>query len=138
MIVCNSSHSVTAKSAPSVQRPSDDRPTTSQGRRRNARYRIAAPLEYTLPGRERGTGYGTTTNVSSHGFLFQCDRNLPAGIRIEFWIEWPVRLNQQVGLRLYGTGSIVRTDGNYIAVETSRYEFRTRPASKALSMAAAR
>ena len=75
-------------------------------------------LGYTLPGPDGITGYGTTANVSSRGFLFQCDRALPAGIRINFWIDWPVRLNEQVGLRLHGTGSIVRTDGNYIAVET--------------------
>ena len=76
--------------------------------------------------------------MSSHGLLFECDKMLPAGISIEFWIDWPVLLQAQAGLRLHGTGRIVRVDGKHIAVEMNRYEFRTRSLSKALSMAAAR
>lgn len=123
-----------AKFAARVQSDTDK----SADRRWTVRYPLAARLGYTLLNRGEMSGYGTTVNVSSHGALFQADRTLLPGISIDFWIEWPVLLDAQVGLRLHGTGRIVRVDGKYIAVEMSRYEFRTRPRSKALSMAAAR
>lgn len=137
MVRSNSCKRAGAKSAAQIEADSVLRNKTGD-RRWTVRYPLAARLGYTLPNRGEISGYGTTVNVSSHGVLFQGDRTLLPGISIEFWIEWPVLLDAHVGLRLHGVGRIVRVDGTHMAVETSRYEFRTRPLSKALSMAAAR
>jgi len=65
-------------------------------------------------------------NLSSHTILFQSDEYLSVGSQIELWIEWPVRLNERVALKLCARGNVVRVEDNCVAVEFSRHEFRTR------------
>ena len=73
-------------------------------------------------------GRGKTLNISSSGILVTTDRVLAPGLRLEVEIDWPVRLDGQVSLKLVVQGKIVRSAKNDVAVagvKISRHTFRT-------------
>ena len=45
---------------------------------------------------------------------------------LEVTLDWPVRLNQQVPLKLVITGHVLRSADGCTAVRINHYEFRTR------------
>ena len=71
-------------------------------------------------------GRGRTVNISSCVLLFEAQEPLPLGRRIELWIAWPAGLKENAGLTLFVIGRVVRTLDNFVSVEFSHYEFRTR------------
>ena len=89
---------------------------------------MVTELEYNLPIRRRPgrAGRGRTVNFSSKCVLFESDGPLPLRKQIELWIAWPVTLTDQVGLRLWVAGPIIRIQGNFVAVYVARHEFLTR------------
>ena len=94
-------------------------------RRSNRRYPIHLDLEYRAHhDRTVVSGRGQIVNVSSLGILFESDSDLPLGMSIELWIDWPVLLNGDVALRLHGKGRIVRAKGNRIAVTIKHFDLR--------------
>jgi hypothetical protein len=68
---------------------------------------------------------GRTINISSNGVLFTTCESLAQGVRVEMAIDWPVRLEGRVRLRLVAIGIVVRTDGATAAVRMARHHFRT-------------
>jgi hypothetical protein len=66
--------------------------------------------------------------MSSSGLLLVTDRILSPGRKVQVLIDWPVKLDERVGLRLVVFGAVVRvgTEGApQAAVRIERYEFRT-------------
>lgn len=97
-------------------------------RRARLRFPVSVELVYTLSTRKKlaTAGRGRTVNLSSTGILFETKDPPVSGQRIEISIAWPVNLNGEVGLKLRAIGRTVRCQGNRVAVEFTRYEFRTR------------
>lgn len=70
-------------------------------------------------------GSGTTVNMSSGGVLFQTDKTLIPGKRVEMAISWPAQLDNRCALKLIARGRVVRSESGMTAVEIQQYEFRT-------------
>ena len=88
---------------------------------REVRYRALS----TRKGLE-GPGTGKTINMSSAGILFETDRLLLPGHRLELAVSWPAQLNNSCPLKLVAKAKVVRTVSEGIAaVEILQYEFRT-------------
>jgi hypothetical protein len=76
----------------------------------------------------REIGHGRTVNMSSSGMLFVADRVLAPGRKVEVLVQWPVKLDEQVGLKLIVLGEVVRVGSEgpiQAAIRIERHEFRT-------------
>jgi hypothetical protein len=97
-------------------------------RRANIRFPLTLEIRYAVW--ERGgpvdRGSGRSIELSSTGLSFTADRPLRTGQTLEVYIEWPVLLGGGVKLQLIMAGVVVRTNGRATALESMRYEFRTR------------
>jgi hypothetical protein len=100
-----------------------------EDRRLARRYPISCELQYRMLGREpREIGHGKTVNISSSGMLFLTDRLLAPRRKVEVLVQWPVKLNGQVGLNLVVLGEVVRVGSEgaiQAAIRIERYEFHT-------------
>ena len=91
-------------------------------------YPICIGLEFrTLDAsRARIKGRGHTVFLSSSSVVFESEAGLPSGLPIELAINWPVKLEERVELRLCIRGRTANNAGNYTTVRIDRHEFRTR------------
>jgi hypothetical protein len=71
------------------------------------------------------SGTGMTVDLSSHGMLFETDRELRPGVGIQASIAWPVLLPNATRLQLVIGGEVVRAAGVRAAVRIRHHEFRT-------------
>ena len=65
--------------------------------------------------------------MSSRGMLLVTDRVLAPGQKVEVRVQWPVKLNEEVGLKLVVLGEVVRVGSEgeiQAAITIERYEFR--------------
>jgi CheY-like chemotaxis protein len=97
-------------------------------RRTNTRFSCPMDLIYqTLePPILSGKGASETLNIGSKGLLFTSNEQLDAGQLVRVALDWPIRLENQVLLKLVAEGRIVRSDNCQTAMTISKYEFRTR------------
>jgi len=63
-------------------------------------------------------------NMSSHGILFVDDQTLRQGTRVEVVVDWPLKLDGEVPLKLIVLGSVVRSEKGCVALAIQRHEFR--------------
>ena len=91
------------------------------------RYPIRAAVAYRLIGHDRflKTGIGWTISLSSRSVSIESETSLPVDRRVDLWIEWPARLENNVRLRLHIDGRTVNVPGTATEVEIIAYEFRT-------------
>lgn len=96
-------------------------------RRATDRFPIERELRFKLISKRLGdeAGSGTTVNLSSGGVLFQTEKALIPGKRLEMAISWPAQLDNRCALKLVARGRIVRYERGLAAVEIQQYEFRT-------------
>ena len=96
-------------------------------RRRRQRFAIECELRYRLLDSRVHLPQqsGKTLNISSKGVLFEAGLNLPVGKRVELSIAWPARLNDKCRLKMVAVCRIVRSDGNRVAAQIQKHEFRT-------------
>jgi hypothetical protein len=96
-------------------------------RRTSDRFPMEREIRFKMLSKRLGdeAGAGTTVNMSSGGILFQSDKPLIPGKRLEMAISWPAQLDNRCALKLLARGKVVRYDGGYAAVEIQQYEFRT-------------
>jgi PilZ domain len=95
-------------------------------RRTKARYPVKLTVRYRTIGRSNSlNGVGQTLNMSSGGLLVSAEHELPAGLRLEVNVEWPLLLNGTVPLQLVAHGKVVRGGGAEFAVSFAQYQFRT-------------
>ncbi len=106
-------------------------------RRSRSRFPIMAAVRYkvTSPCCVHKSGIGYTVDVSSRGVLFIAPEPLAPGEEIELCINWPVRLDHKVALKLVSRGRVVRCEGSNVAVEFMYHEFRTRTSTGFLPIA---
>jgi hypothetical protein len=69
-----------------------------------------------------------TLNISSKGLLFTTTEIFQPGQIVEASIDWPMRLDDCVHLKLVVEGAIVRKADDHAAMRIDKYEFRTRGA----------
>jgi hypothetical protein len=69
-----------------------------------------------------------TLNISSKGLLFTTTEAFRSGQVVEACIDWPMRLDDSVHLKLVVEGAIVRKADDHAAMRIYKYEFRTRGA----------
>jgi hypothetical protein len=95
-------------------------------RRRCRRFPIERPVSFqVLNGREQGRqGRGQTVNIGSRGVLLAVEFPVAEGILVEVSLQWPAKLDNRSELKLVLRGSVVRTEGNRIAVRIQKHEFR--------------
>ena len=99
-------------------RPQDDRSTL--------RFDLGFDLSYSLPLPTGSvTGDGRTINLSSGGALFQTAGQIVKDAEIHLSIEWPVKLEDGVPLRLFLVGQVLRCEHGCTAVKILVYQFRT-------------
>jgi hypothetical protein len=95
-------------------------------RRTKARYPVKLTVRYRTIGRSHAVnGVGQTLNMSSGGLLVSAEHEMPAGLRLEVNVEWPLLLNGTVPLQLVAHGKVVRGEGSEFAVAFAQYQFRT-------------
>ena len=107
----------------SIRSAAHNRQQSPNGRRSQCRFAITVEVEYKVGDSDRKIG--RVVNLSSKGVLFAATDRLPVGKRIQLFIAWPMKLDGKVGLTLWATGQVIRSDGQHIAVHLSRHEFRT-------------
>ena len=107
-------------------------------RRYKTRFPFALDVRYrTLSESPKLTGIGHTINMSRSGLLIESEHELPVGARVEVTVDWPVPLNEQVGLQLVTVGRVGRSIGSNFVLLFRQYEFRTmkrKPPSRSNSM----
>jgi c-di-GMP-binding flagellar brake protein YcgR len=110
-----------------LERQSNAADQISGDRRSDKRYDIQLDLRWKLIRRKRvlETGIGRTVDLSSGGIMFDAGRPLPAGLNVELSVSWPAMLHNTAAMQLVITGKIVRSDRQYVAVESTQHEFRT-------------
>jgi hypothetical protein len=106
----------------SARGPSDRRANDRFPIEREVRYRVLSSKN------SAGIGIGKTVNISSNGVLFTAQAPLSTGKRIELSISWPAQLDGKCNLKLVARGRVVRSEGNQVAIEIEKYEFRTQSA----------
>lgn len=96
-------------------------------RRTSDRFPLERELRYKMISKRLGDegGSGTTLNMSSRGILFQTEKPLIPGKRVELAINWPAQLDNRCALKLIARGRVVRSENGCAAVEIQQYEFRT-------------
>jgi hypothetical protein len=62
--------------------------------------------------------------MSSHGILFLDSQALSCGTEVEAEVDWPVKLDGIVPLKLIIHGSVVRLEKGSVALAIKRHEFR--------------
>jgi len=75
------------------------------------------------------SGKGDLVNVRSKSAAFTCSQRVAFGTKVELAIFWPALLHGVTHIKLVITGTVVRSDGDVVALEFGRYEFRTQKAS---------
>jgi CheY-like chemotaxis protein len=97
-------------------------------RRINTRFSCQMDLTYqTLePPILSGKGASETLNIGSKGLLFASNEQLDAGQLVRIVLDWPIRLENQVLLKMVAEGRVVRSDNCQTAMTINKYEFRTR------------
>ncbi|BDC48526.1 hypothetical protein F183_A08420 [Bryobacterales bacterium F-183] len=107
----------------------DKKSGKSEDRRSADRFPIEREVRYRPLSTRKGVeepGTGKTINMSSTGILFQTDRMLLPGHRLELAVSWPAQLNNSCPLKLVAKAKVVRTVSDTMAaVEILQYEFRT-------------
>jgi len=98
---------------------------TDQRLHRRYPIELDAAFELLSRGRVELSGYARTLNISSGGVLLSANDCLPAGRSIKLAMNWPFLLEGVCQLRLIVRGSIVRSDGTRVAVQSMHHEFRT-------------
>jgi len=93
-------------------------------RRPKIRFPIALGVRF-ITRRPRTVGTGQTVNLSSSGALIANQQRMRVGVRIELFVDWPIRLNETTALQFVARGRLVRSDADVFAVSLQRYEFRT-------------
>ena len=105
------------------------RPANNDGaeRRTSDRFPIEREMRFKMLSKRLAdeAGSGTTVNMSSGGVLFQTDKTLIPGKRLEMAISWPAQLDNRCAMKLIARGRVVRSEGGMTAVEIQQYEFRT-------------
>ena len=98
-------------------------------------YPISAEAKYQARdgGRVLKAGTGWTTAISSTDVVFESADGPSPGSQVELAINWPVRLDHKIDLKLWIVGRAVRVEGNRTFIDIQRHEFRTsaRPAERA-------
>lgn len=96
-------------------------------RRKCRRFPIECPVSFrTLHGAGSSQqGRGSTVNIGSRGLLLAVDRPVREGALVEVSVEWPAKLDNRSDLKLVLCGSVIRSEGNRMAVTIEKHEFRT-------------
>lgn len=87
-------------------------------RRAALRFHIECKVSYKIVGGDTlgEMGQGKTVNMSSGGILFTTDHALARGARVEVEVEWPIKLNDRIPLKLVVQGKIVRSENTHLAL----------------------
>jgi len=112
------------------RRVSSTRKDSTQERRGSRRFPVASQVRYRIIGSGLPTPYfrGTVVNMSSTGILFTTERVLLNDQLVEIEMDWPVKLQDSVPLKLVILGRIVRTQSGpspSAGLRIARHEFRT-------------
>jgi hypothetical protein len=118
-----------------MQTPSHSATESFNYKPATSEYAIQLELEYRISDPSfSAIGIGRTVSLSSRYIRFEAERQLPPGLDIEVRIKWPAILNNTVGLTLRVKGQTINA-GHTSAIIVSRYEFYSRPLSKAKARA---
>jgi PilZ domain-containing protein len=71
------------------------------------------------------SGAGKTVDISSGGVLFETERRLRSGQRVELSVNWPAQLEGSYPLNFVALGRVVRVEDTRAAMHIEQYEFRT-------------
>lgn len=95
----------------------------------NQSYRIRVPLQFELLFGQQvvSAGIGHSVEISSAMIQFEVSYRVPPDVPIKLYVEWPVRIENRVGLTFEIWGRTVRSRDGYTAAAIERYDFRTRP-----------
>ena len=89
-------------------------------------YPVRTELRYQTDDRTPCIGAGKSVAISSREVVFQSDRPLKRGTRVQLSLAWPALLNHRVPLQLVVSGEVVWSQGSTLSVAIWKYQFRTR------------
>ena len=95
-------------------------------RRRRLRFRLEFELGYRPLDRHRYIRLepGKTVNLSSHCVAFETATQLPVGMRVELFLSWPAKFNNELPLKMVAQGRVIRSTPSQAAVSILAHEFR--------------
>ena len=104
-----------------------ERVTERKDRRMAARFPFGWVISYKALTKRNvdDMGGGATINVSSNGILFQTDRDLPPGRRLELSVCWPVKLDGEIPLKFVARGKVIWCARGRTAFKIQQYELKT-------------
>ena len=111
-------------------------PRNTNERRNSHRFPLQLAVAYRRIGSPPTSNWtaSRSLNISSTGLLFAAtDAPFTSGEAVEVFIEWPVRLDKLVPLKLVIKGCIVRNGETDAAIRFERYEFKTRHTAERVS-----
>ncbi len=114
-------------SAMASRSPQSDKKSAAE-RRKNARFPCRLAISYQTLEHPFVAGQATseTVDIGSKGLLFATQEPFQQGQRLQVSLDWPVRLENQVPLKLVAEGRVVRSANGQTAMTIEKYEFRTR------------
>ncbi len=98
-------------------------PGAAPGRPEHLRFPVSVSLEYVT---KNVRGLGTALAISGRDVFIRTGQMLPAGHRVELFIDWPSILEGWSPWHLIVNGKILRSTENGAAIRISRYKFRLR------------
>ena len=93
---------------------------------RPPRFEIQRPVEFRITGQGgEVTGAGRTINISRRGVLFETDKELQVGRKIELLVDMGDAVGSGSGIRLRLHGITVRNEEGSVAVAIKKYRLNS-------------
>lgn len=97
-------------------------------RRGERRFPLRLRLTFSSAEAPSCSGYGLSLQISSREIVFVTESALTVGRYLKVAIDWPVRLESKVPLKLVVFGHVVRIVESQVVVTVEKHEFRIRRA----------
>jgi hypothetical protein len=91
---------------------------------------VSLPVRYQSLGKPRVAGTGLTVALGRHTAIFVAQHPLPAGSRVELFIDWPAKLMERTPLQIYMMGTVYGSEGRSTLVAVKSYVFKIKPQSR--------
>ncbi len=105
-----------------------DFPGSQKSPGRNEYYPLKLKLTFSAVTPPPLSGEGETTQISSRKLFFTTTETFTPGRHLRVSLDWPVRLENRIPLRLIVSGRILQSEGGQSVMTIEKHEFRVRGA----------
>ena len=95
-------------------------------RRGETRYPLRLRLSFSSMSAPFRSGHGETLQISRRELVFTAKESAAVGQHLRVALDWPMRIDRRVFLRLIIVGQVVRSGHGRTAMTIEKHEFRIR------------